>query len=105
MVTLGALWLPILLSAVFVFILSALVDMVLKYHASDFKKLANEDAVRTAIRSGNPEPGQYFIPYCASPKEASTPEMQQKFKEGPVGMVTLKRPGPMTMGPSLTQWF
>ncbi len=105
MVTLGALWLPILLSAVFVFILSALVHMVLKYHASDYKKLANEDAVRTAIRSSNSEPGQYFIPYCASPKDANTPEMQQKFKEGPVGMITLKQPGPMTMGPNLAQWF
>ena len=38
-------------------------------------------------------------------KECETPEMQQKFTEGPVGVLYLKRPGPPTMGPALAQWF
>ena len=33
MVSLASLWLPILLSAVFVFVASTLIHMVLKYHA------------------------------------------------------------------------
>lgn len=103
--TLAALWQPILLSAVLVFITSSLVHMVIKYHASDYKPLPNEDAVRAAIRSANPAPGQYILPYCKEMKDLETPEMKQKFTEGPVGVLTLKRPGSYSMGPSLTQWF
>ena len=49
-----SLWLPILLSAVVVFVISSLIHMVFKWHASDYNALANEDAVRDAIRAGNP---------------------------------------------------
>jgi len=97
---------PIVLSAVLVFILSAIIHMVLKYHNSDYKRLPNEDAVRAALRSGNPEPGrQYLFPYAGDMKQMGSPEMQQKFIEGPVGLLYLRRPGPPTMGPALVQWF
>jgi hypothetical protein len=105
MVTLGALWLPILLSAVFVFIASSIIHMVLKYHNRDYTKLPNEDAVRAALRAGNPAPAQYIIPHCADMKDMQSPEMQQKFIDGPVGVLNLKRPGLPSMGPSLGQWF
>jgi hypothetical protein len=105
MVSLAALWLPILLSAVFVFIASSVVHMVLAYHNRDYVKLPNEDAVRAAIRSGNPEPRQYIIPYCPSMKEMSAPEMQQKMKEGPMAVLNLRPIGAISMGPSLAQWF
>jgi hypothetical protein len=105
MVSLGALWLPIVLSAVLVFITSSVVHMVLKYHHRDYTKLPNEDAVRAAIRSGNPAAAQYIIPYCASPKEMGTPEMKQKYTEGPVAVVNLVRPGVPAMGKNLIQWF
>jgi hypothetical protein len=99
------LWLPVLLSAVFVFILSAIIHMVLKYHNRDYKRLPNEDAVRAAIRSGNPEPRQYVFPYAAEMKEMESPEMKQKYLEGPIGVLYLRRPGPINMAPSLIQWF
>jgi hypothetical protein len=102
---LGALWLPIVLSAVLVFVVSAIIHMVLKYHNRDYTPLPNEDAVRAALRAGNPEPRQYIIPYCPDPKEMESPAMQQKFIEGPVGVLNLRRPGPPTMGPMLLQWF
>jgi hypothetical protein len=103
---LAALWQPIVLSAVLVFILSAIIHMVLKYHNTDYKRLPNEDAVRAALRSGNPEPRrQYIFPYAAEMKEMGSPEMQQKFIEGPVGVLYLRQPGPPTMGPALAQWF
>jgi hypothetical protein len=105
MVTIGSLWLPIVLSAVLVFITSSIIHMVLKYHNKDYTPLPNEDAVRAAIRAGNPAPAQYIIPYCADMKEVQSPEMQKKFAEGPVGVLNLKRPGPPTMGPALGQWF
>jgi hypothetical protein len=97
--------LPIVLSALLVFILSAIIHMGLKYHNSDYKRLPNEDAVRAALRSGSPEPRQYIIPYAAEMKEMQSPEMQQKYAEGPVAVLRLRPPGPPTMGPALTQWF
>ncbi len=105
MVTLGALWLPILLSAILVFFVSFLVHMVLRYHASDYNPLPNEDAVRAAIRAGNPPPRQYIVPYCSNPKHMASPEMQKKYAEGPVGVLNLKAPGSPSMTPMLVQWF
>jgi hypothetical protein len=105
MISLAQLWIPIVLSAVLVFAASSLIHMVFKWHNSDFRKLANEDEVRAAIRASNPEPGQYIIPHCGDPKEMQKPEAQQKFKEGPVGFLTLGRPGAPSMGRPLALWF
>jgi hypothetical protein len=105
MVTLGALWLPIVLSAVLVFIASSIIHMVLKYHNKDYIRLPNEDAVRAAIRAGNPPPGQYIIPYCSDMKEMERPEMKQKYVEGPIAIMNIVRPGVPKMGKNLVQWF
>ncbi len=105
MVTVGALWLPILLSAVLVFIASSIMHMVLKYHSIDYRQLPNEDAVRAALRGGNPAPGQYVTPHVKDMKELEQPEVKQKFSDGPVAVLYLKRPGPVSMGPQLGQWF
>jgi hypothetical protein len=104
--SLASLWLPIVLSAVFVFVASALINMLLKFwHAPDYGRFANEDEIRAAIRNGNPAaPGQYALPWC-TPEAMKDPAMQAKLKEGPVGMVYLRRPGSMNMGASLLQWF
>jgi hypothetical protein len=103
---LTALWLPILLSTLFVFIASALINMLLKFwHAPDYRSFSNEDEIRTAIRNGNPAtPGQYALPYC-TPEAMKEPAMQEKLRQGPVGMVYLRQPGAMNMGASLLQWF
>ena len=105
MVALGSLLLPIFLSAVLVFITSSIIHMVLKYHASDYTRLPNEDAVRAALRAANAPPAQYIIPYAGDMKELANPEMKQKFVDGPVGVLNLKRPGAPTMAPMLAQWF
>jgi hypothetical protein len=100
-----ALWLPILLSAVVVFVISSLVHMVFKWHAPDYKGFANEDAVRDAIRAGNPAPGQYVVPYCGDMKEMAGEAMMKKYRDGPVGFVALSAPGPMNLGRFLGQWI
>ncbi|HJW09382.1 MAG TPA: hypothetical protein VJ483_07075 [Holophagaceae bacterium] len=105
MVPLMQLWLPILLSAVFAFVASSLIHMALKYHNSDYHGLPNEDEVRATITKGAPAPGQYVIPYCSDHKDMGSEAMQTKFKEGPVGFLILRAPGPMSMGASLFQWF
>jgi hypothetical protein len=105
MVSLGSLWIPILVSAVLVFIASSIIHMVLKYHNKDYARLPNEDAVRAAIRAGNPPAAQYIIPHCADMKEMEKPEMKQKYIEGPNAVLYLRQPGEPSMGKSLTQWF
>ena len=105
MVSLGSLLLPILVSAVLVFIVSAIIHMVLKYHNKDYTALPNEEAVRAAIRAGNPKPAQYIIPYCSDMKDMEKPEMKQKYVEGPIAVINLMPSGAPKMGKSLTQWF
>jgi hypothetical protein len=99
------LWIPIVLSAVLVFVASSIIHMVLKWHNSEYRKLPNEDAVGAAIRAGNAAVGQYFIPHCPDMKQMQTPEMQRKFVEGPIAFIVLRPPGPPRMGSALVQWF
>ena len=99
------LWMPILVSAVLIFVASSLIHMLFKWHNSDYRKLANEDEIRAAIRSASAEPGLYVLPHCAQMKDMQSPEMARKFVEGPVGFVTLRRSGAPAIGASLIQWF
>jgi hypothetical protein len=105
MVDWSHLLLPIVLSAVLVFIVSSMIHMALKYHSSDYRKLPNEDAVLAALKQGGPSPAQYVFPYCADHKLMNSPEMQRKFAEGPVGVIYIRRSGPMQIGPFLGKWF
>ncbi len=105
MVGLGDLWLPILVSSALVFFTSFIIHMVLKYHNKDYTPLPNEDAVRAAVRAGNPAPAQYVIPYCSDMKDMEKPEMKQKYAEGPVAVMNVMRPGMPKMANYLTQWF
>jgi hypothetical protein len=104
MVSLFALWLPILLSAVIVFVASSIIHMVLPYHRSDYKQLPDEDKLRAALRSAGLQPGLYHFPFCTH-KEMNTPAAQEKFKEGPVGLVTIFPSGPPNMPKFLGLWF
>jgi hypothetical protein len=47
----------------------------------------------------------YVIPYCADMKKMRDEEMQAKYRTGPLGFVTLMRPGPPSMGKPLSLWF
>lgn len=100
-----SLWLPILLSAVVVFVISSLIHMVIKWHAPDYRGFANEDAVREVIRAGNPTPGRYVVPHCADMKQMSAETMLKKYREGPVGHIVLAAPGVPNMGKYLGLWF
>ena len=105
MVTILSLWLPILLSAVAVFIVSSIIHMVFSYHQNDYQKIPNEDQVRAAIRPLNIPPGDYVIPKPANSKEMSTPEFIAKTEEGPVLWVTVLENKLFDMKTSLMQWF
>jgi hypothetical protein len=99
------LWLPILASAVAVFVVSSIIHMVLPWHRGDYGKLDGEDAVLEAMRNQSVRPGCYMFPCPGSMKEMGTPEMVAKYEKGPVGYMTVIPNGPPAMGKSLVQWF
>lgn len=105
MVPLTSLWLPILIAAVLVFVVSSIIHMVLGYHAADWKRLASEDAVQDALRPFNIPPGDYAIPCPRSSKEMNSPEFIAKRNKGPVLVMTVWPSGPQGMGKSLGLWF
>jgi hypothetical protein len=105
MVSIMELWMPIVVSAVFVFIASSIIHMVLKFHNSDYKQLPDEDKIAEAMREAGVSPGYYTMPYCVDMKQMGSPEMMKKFEQGPVGMFTITKSGPPQMGKLLGLWF
>ena len=105
MVDLASLWLPILLSAVLVFVVSSIIHMVVGWHKADHKKLAKETEALEAMRKLGVSPGSYMFPCPASMKDMSSPEMLEKYNAGPVGFMTVFPNGPPAMGKSLVLWF
>lgn len=105
MVELTALWLPILLTAVFVFIVSSILHMVLPIHKGDYKKIAGEAEFLATLRAKGLSPGHYMFPCAGSMKEMSTPEMVSKMNQGPVGLLTVLPNGQTPLGKLLFQWF
>jgi hypothetical protein len=105
MVTITALWVPILLSAVIVFVASSILHMVLPIHKSDYRKLPEEDKVLDALRAAGVTPGRtYHFPYCTH-KDMKSPESVERFKRGPVGLLTVIPSGAPAMGKYLGLWF
>jgi len=105
MTEITALWLPILLSAIIVFVASSLVHMVLPWHKSDYPRVPNEDKFMDAVRPLAIPPGDYMVPRCNNRAEMSAPEFAEKMKNGPVIVMTVLPSGPFSMGSNLAQWF
>lgn len=105
MVTITSLWLPILVSAVFVFIISSIIHTILTYHKSDFRQVPHEDEVMEALGKFNIPPGDYVIPHADSSKARKTPEFKEKLAKGPLGFITMMPSGEPSMTKGLVQWF
>jgi len=106
MVHLASLWLPIVLSAVFVFLASTVIHMTPLWHKSDFPKMAREPEVLAALRPLAIPPGDYFLPRAEGMKEMRTPEFKDKLARGPVMVMTVLPNGMMiNMNRSLAQWY
>jgi hypothetical protein len=103
MVSLLDLWLPIILSAVLVFLASSVIHMALRWHASDFKKLTAEDAVMDALRPFNLAPGDYAAPLPQSMAHMSSPEFKAKQARGPLFTLTVLSGA--SIGGNLAKWF
>jgi len=105
MVSIPSLWLPILASAVFAFLASFLVHMLVGYHAGDLKPVPQEDAVMAALRPFDLAPGDYMMPRPSNMKAMRSPEFQDKRAKGPNMVMTVYKKGPASMGSSLAKWF
>jgi hypothetical protein len=105
MISLAALWLPILLAAVIVFVASSVIHMAPLWHKNDFPKMPREAEVLAALRPLAIPPGDYFLPRPGGRNEMKSPEFQEHLAKGPVAVMTVMPNGPISMRRSLLQWF
>ncbi len=105
MTELTALWLPILLSAVVVFIISSIIHMATPLHKNDFKKLPDEAKVLDSLRSFNIPEGDYMAPTAGSMEEMKSDGYKEKVKKGPVIVLTVRPNEMWNMGKTMGGWF
>ena len=105
MVDITALWLPVLVSAVLVFVVSSVIHMVTPWHKSDYARVPNEDGVMQALRPFGLQPGDYMLPRPSGMDEMRSPAFGEKVKLGPKVVMTVLPAGPMSMGKNLIGWF
>lgn len=105
MVSLSALWLPILVASVLVFLSSWILHTLLPLHKKDFGKLPNESAFMQSARDAGISPGQYMFPCPDDPKDWMSEEFKARAAEGPVGIMFVGRNGMGNMGAQLGQHF
>ncbi len=98
---LTTLWLPIVLAAVGVFLVSAIVWMALPLHRKEYRKHERSEEVAEWIRRNQPAVGRYMIGWHppgedrkAAPATATSPRA-----------LLLVDYGPPNMGKSLGLWF
>jgi hypothetical protein len=101
---LPSLWLPILVSAVLVFIASAVVHMAPLWHKSDYPRVPDEDRVMSALRPFAIPPGDYMLPR-AQGADMQSAAFAEKVRSGPVMILTVMPNAVPSMGRSLSLWF
>lgn len=104
MVPIMELWLPIVLATLLCFIAGSILHMVVPLHKNDWRPMPDEDGVIAALKKAGVTAGNYMIPGM-SPEAMKDPAKMQKFTEGPTGVMTLRPPGPFSMGPLLLRQF
>ena len=105
MVPLTSLVLPILLSAVIVFVASSILHMVLPIHRNDLRKLPKEDDILDFLRRQDIPPGDYAAPHAGSPAAMKDPAFLEKMRKGPLVLTTLSPGREMSLAGPLSQWF
>ncbi|MGH7583715.1 MAG: hypothetical protein ACREL5_10870 [Gemmatimonadales bacterium] len=105
MTGIGLLLLPIVVSTLAVFILSAIIHTALPWHRSDFATIPNEDGVLNALRPFALPPGDYMAPSPLTAGGMRSPEFMDKRNRGPVFLMTVMPNGAFSMGKYLGVWF
>ncbi len=93
------LWLPILLSAVLVFALSAASHMALPWRRDEWKRITEFTALQAALR--DLPPGLYMFPAAPEPRQQMTPEWLDRWARGPSGWLTVAPHRPIRMARNL----
>ena len=104
MVAIASLWLPIVLAALAVFVVSAVMHTVLGYHWNDFRAVPNQGALMDALRPMQLPPGDYAVPKANDMRHMRTPEYKALYERGPVLLMNVSAGG-MSIGKNLVQWF
>lgn len=105
MVPLMSLWMPIVLSAVIVFVASSIIHMMLTYHRNDYRKAPNEEDLQDTLRKFSLPPGDYLLPCAGGAAGMKDPKFQEMVKKGPMVIMTVLPAGGSNMGTNLMQWF
>lgn len=105
MVSLMSLWIPILVSAVVVFLASFLLHTVIPFHRNDLRRIPREDEFLAAIRQFDLPAGDYAAPHADSPAALKDPAFIEKRAKGPTVLMTLEPGAPPPMSSQLIKWF
>lgn len=105
MIGLSALWMPVVVSAVFVFIALALIHGMLGWHKGDMAAVPGEAKFMEMVRGLSVPPGDYRFPFSTSVEEMKSPEWDEKMKQGPVGSMSISPSAPINMGKLFGLWF
>ena len=106
MIPIVSLWLPILLSAVLTFVVSAIIWMVMPWHKTDHARVSDEGALLAALRAQNLEKGVYLFPFATGGADTQTPEYKEAVAQGPMGTLRIMTTsGPPAMGPRMLMSF
>jgi hypothetical protein len=100
MVPIMELWLPILLATILCFFSGFLLHMALPLHRKDWRPLPDEEGLLAAMRRAGVTPGNYMFS-AVDMEKMKDPVMQQKLADGPCGVMTIRPPGAIKMGPYL----
>lgn len=104
MVPVTSLWLPIVVSAVLVFVVSSVIHMLTPWHKGDMRGVPGEDAVMAALRQAKVSPGDYVLPWAGSMEAMKDPAYAARLEAGPAAFMTVFK-GTTNMGPQLAGWF
>ncbi len=105
MVPIASLLVPIVLSAVAVFVASSLIHMVIGWHRGEYRQVPGGESVADAMRAAGIGPGEFIAPYADSPKAMESPEFKERLARGPNFFLTVRDPADLGMGKMLGQWF
>ena len=107
MVPLTSLAVPMVISAVLVFLASFIIHMVLGYHKGDVRKLpdAQEDEILSVVSRLNLAPADYGVPHPGSPERMKEPAFIAKMTKGPVILMNVSPGTAPSMAKSLIMWF
>ncbi len=83
------LWMPILVSSLFVFFASSIIWMVLPHHKADIKVLPDEAAFVERLNQFPIPPGTYMWPNCGSGEGPNSPEFKARMDAGPWGSLNV----------------